>query len=155
MLLVSSGLDSLDSSYVANKAAAFYARRLAYTINELTVGKGLGYQRSVLSKVLEKPVLQEALLEYAINRAELEQCRAVCTGLKDVWFALKYGNGRDQYMARNVIEVVVISIGDNQCLKGMNKRMLRKAVSHRTLLNDKVMGSTWAKNDCSRRKDAL
>ena len=86
--------------------------------------------------MLEKPVLQEALLEYAINRAELEQCRAVCTGLKDAWSALKYGNGRDQNMARNVIEAVVISIGDNQCLKGclqyigMNKKMLRMAMSH-------------------------
>jgi hypothetical protein len=116
--LVSSGSKSLDSSYAADKVVAYYARWIAYTVHEMTYGKGLEYQRAVLSKILEQPVLQEALSEYAINRAELEQCRAVCKGLKDAWSALKYGNGRDQYMARNVIEAVVISVGDNQCLKG-------------------------------------
>jgi hypothetical protein len=106
-------------------------------------------------------MLQDALPEYVINRAELEQCRAVCKGLKDAWSALKYGNGRDHYMARNVIEATVISVGDNQCLKGcsqyigMNKRTLRRAVSRRTLLNDGVHGCRWAKNYRNKRKDAL
>jgi hypothetical protein len=158
---VSSGFDNLDSSYATDKAAAFHAMRLAFKVNELTSGKGLEYQRAVLSKMLEQPLLQQTLPEYVINRVELQQCRAVCNGLKDAWSALKYGNGRDQYMARNVIEATVISVGDNQCLKGcsqyigMNKRTLKRGVSRRTLLNEGVQGSRWAKSNRNRRKDAL
>ena len=41
----------------------------------------------------------------------------VCNGLKEAWKGLKYGIGRDQYLARNVIEAAVISVGDDQSIQ--------------------------------------
>lgn len=142
-------------------AVARDARELAYTVNDLTSGRGLEYQRAVLEKLLEQPLLQPALPASIVKRDEGVQCRVVCNGIKDAWSELKYGVGKDKYQARNVIEAAVISVGDSRSVQaaarciGMNRRTLRRAVQRRQLLNSGEKGVLWAKSDRKRRKDAL
>jgi hypothetical protein len=142
-------------------AVARDARELAYTVNALTCGCGLKYQRAVLDKFLQQPLLQVALLAAVVERDERKQCRLVCKGIADAWAELKYGVGRDRYLAWNVIEAAVISVGDGrssravgQCI-GLNRRILRRAIRRRRSLNDWEEGAVWAKKDRKKRRDAL
>ena len=85
----------------------------------------------------------------------------MCKGLAEAWLGLKYGHNKDQHAARNIIEVVVISIGDEGSMKaaakcvGMNKHTVRRAVAQRHLFNRSAEGEVWAKNNHHRRRDAL
>lgn len=142
-------------------AVARDALKLAYTVNELTCGRGLQYQQAVLQKLLEQPLLQPALPESVVKRDDREHCRVVCNGIADAWSELKYGVGKDKYIARNVIEAAVISVDDSRtvlaaskCI-GMNRRTLRRAVARRRLLNQQEQGVLWGKSDQKKRKDAL
>lgn len=99
--------------------------------------------------------------EYVSKRRQLELSRVVCDGLAEAWSGLKYGIGKDRFLARNVIEAAVISIGDDRCMRaaatcvGMNKRTVRRAIQRRSLLNDRSDGEVWAKIYRRKRKDAL
>ena len=135
-------------------AVARDARELAYTVNELTCGRGLEYQRAVLDKLLDHPLLQRALPEIVVQCRESEHCRVVCNGIADAWKELKFGIGRDKYLARNVIEAAVISVRDArtgqaaaECID-MNRRTIRRAVSRQQLLHNREHGVVWAKGDC-------
>ena len=96
-----------------------------------------------------------------VYHRELEQCRTVCTGVWTAWSSLKYGIGRDHHLARNVIEAVVISIGDEGCVEaaakyiGLNKRTQRRAVVRRQAWDGGVEGEVWAKKFRKKRRDAL
>lgn len=85
----------------------------------------------------------------------------MCDGLAQAWSRLKYGIGKDRFLARNVIEAIVISIGDDRCMRaaatcvGMNKRTVRRAIQRRSLLNDRSDGEVWAKIFRRKQKDAL
>lgn len=153
--------EPLNCTVSFDRAAAKHARDLAYTVNELTSGRGLEYQRAVLDKFLEHPLLAHVLPDSVLNRKRLEHCRIVCNGLADAWSGLKYGVGRDRYLARNVIEAAVISVKDDECIQaaarciGMNRKTLRRALKRRHSLNQGVEGEMWAKNDRRKRKDAL
>lgn len=92
---------------------------------------------------------------------EREHCRVVCNGIAEAWSELKYGVGRDRYVARNVIEAAVIDVEDSRaaiaasrCI-GMNRRTLRRAVARRRMLNVREQGVLWSKSDRKKRKDAL
>lgn len=142
-------------------AVARDAKELAFTVNELTSGRGLEYQQAVLEKLMEEPLLQPALPEAVLKRDEREHCRVVCNGIAEAWSELKYGVEKDKYLARNVIEAAVISVDDSRsvlaasrCI-GMNRRTLRRAVSRRRLLNEREEGVLWCKSDRKKRKDAL
>ena len=142
-------------------AVARDARELAFTVNELTSSRGLEYQQAVLQKLLEEPLLQSALPEAVVKSDEREHCRVVCNGIAEAWSELKYGVGKDKYVARNVIEAAVISVDDSRsvlaasrCI-GMNRRTLRRAVSRRRMLNEREEGVLWCKSDRKKRKDAL
>jgi hypothetical protein len=142
-------------------AVARDACELAYTVNALTCGKGLEYQKAVLDKLLEQPLLQQVLPAVVVQREEIEQCRLICSGIADAWSKLKFGLGRDRYLARNVIEAAVIDVKDKRSAQaaahriGMNKRTLRRAISRRISLNAGEVGAIWAKGDRKRQKDAL
>jgi predicted ATPase len=148
-------------SICMERVAALHAGRLAFTLIEQTSAKGYEYQKKVLQKFLDMPMLQHIMPTNVVQRKELQSCRAVCHGLAEAWKELKYGKGKDQMLARNVIEAAVISIDDDKCLKaaarciGFNKKTLRRAVSRRHDLNNKTAGSIWAKGERARRRDAL
>lgn len=163
---VSSIAASLDNSEcldiaLINRAAAAHAKRLAFALAEDTGKRGLQYQRAVFKKLLEQRILREVLPDFVLQKRELEECRVVCNGLADAWSGLKYGIGRDRFLARNVIEAAVISIGDDRCMRaagrcvGMNRRTVRRAMQRRDLLNKRSDGEVWAKICRKRRKDAL
>jgi hypothetical protein len=160
---IAASVDNLECLELAsiNRAAAAHAKRLAFALAEETGKRGLQYQRVVLKKLLEQPTLREALPDFVSQKRELEDCRVVCDGLADAWSGLKYGIGRDRYLARNVIEAAVISIGDDRCMRaagrciGMNRRTLRRAKQRRDLLNKRSDGEVWARIYRKRRKDAV
>ena len=153
------GLDSGSTSF--GSAVARDASKLAYTVNDLTCGWGLDYQRAVLERLLDHPLLQPAFPESVVKRDEREQCRVVCNGIAEAWSELKYGVGRDKYVARNVIEAAVIHVADSKSTQaaskciGMNRRTVRRAVKRRRMLNAGEEGVRWAMGDRKKRKDAL
>lgn len=149
------------NSISCDRAAAVHARKLAYTLHEETLGKGSHYQRRVLEKLFDQGVLQPSLPDYVTNHKKLAQCQTVCDGLAEAWKGLKYGQGKDKYTARNVIEAAVVSVGDEKTLRaaatciGMNKRTLRRAFVRRERLNHGASGEVWAKAGRKKRADAL
>ena len=156
------GLEIRESGSMSfGSAVARDAAKLAFTVNDLTCGRGLDYQRAVLKRLLEHPLLQPVFPESVVKRGELGQCQVVCNGIASAWLELKYGVGRDRYVARNVIEAAVISVDDSKSVQaaskciGMNRRTLRRAVKRRRMLNDREEGVLWAKSDRKKRKDAL
>jgi hypothetical protein len=144
-----------------DRAAMLHARELAILIHEETSARGLAYQKVVIEKLLDQPLLHPALPECVLKRKELQYCRTVCNGVADAWSSLKYGVGRDGYLARNVIEAAVISVGEEECMQaartcvGMNKRTVHRAVERRRRLNRRANGEVWAKIYRKKRKDAL
>lgn len=143
------------------RAVAVGSSDLALKVEELTSGRGVEFQRAVLERFLTSPVLQQVLPESVVRRKEYEQCRVVCNGLASAWSSLKYAKGTDHHRARNVIEAVVISLDDVDCVEaastcvGMNKRTLRRAVLRRRSLNEGVPGEVWAMSERQKRSDAL
>lgn len=154
-------IDFVTSGERFERAVGINARRLTETVSELTSGRGLEFQKAVLDRFLDHPLLEGVLPLGVVQRRELQQCRVVCNGLFGAWSILKYASGKDMRLARNVIEAGVISLGDDQCAEaagacvGMNKRTLRRAVARRRLLNEGAEGEVWAKVERKRRKDAL
>ena len=115
----------------------------------------------MIEKLLDQPLLHPALPECVLKQKELQYCRTICNGVADGWSSLKYGIGRDGYLARNVIEVAVISVGEEECMQaartcvGMNKRTVRRAIKRRRRLNQQANGEVWAKIYRKKPKDAL
>lgn len=144
-----------------HRAAAAHAKKIALRISEETGTKGEEYQRVFLQKLIEQPVLANVVPDYVSQRRQLQLSGVVCDGLAQAWSRLKYGIGRDRFLARNVIEAAVISIGDERCMRaaatciGMNKRTIRRAIRRRSLLNDRTDGEAWAKIYRRKRKDTL
>lgn len=144
-----------------HRAAAAHAKKVAFNISEETGNRGEEYQRVFFQKLIEQLVLENVVPDYVSQRRQLQLSRVVCDGLAQAWSGLKYGIGRDRYLARNVIEAAVISIGDERCMRaaatcvGMNKRTIRRAIQRRSLLNDRSDGEVWAKIYRRKRKDAL
>lgn len=144
-----------------DRAVAIQARKLAYTVNELTCGRGVEFQRAVVERFLDHPLMEEVLPNSVLQRRKLELCQVVCNGLTEAWSSLKYAVGQDQRLARNVIEAAVISTEENQAAEaaircvGLNKRAVRRAMIRRHLLNESVEGELWARIDRKKRKDAL
>lgn len=74
---------------------------------------------------------------------------------------MKYGVGKDQYVAQNVIEAIVLSTFSLFGLKvvemhvGLNRRSLRRALCQRQLLDAKQEGKYWAKRDKKIKKDVV
>ncbi len=92
---------------------------------------------------------------------ELLQCEIVCKSLKATWNSLKYGVGKDQYVAQNVVKAVVVSTSYlsrltivKKCV-GLNRRSLRRVVHQRQMLDAKRDGEYRAKGDRIIKKDAI
>jgi len=144
------------------RAAALQARTLAFTLYNDTSEKGLEYQREVVSNFLDQPVLQKLLPDSVVDRRRLQGCEVVCNGLAEAWSELKYKTGKDQSLARGVIEAAVMSVEeDERCIKaaatciGMNRRTLRRGFERRRLLNAESDGELWARIYRKKRRDAL
>jgi hypothetical protein len=86
------------------------------------------------------------LHDNVINNKKLVEAQVVCEGVAAAWECLKDGRGRDKYLTRNVVEVVVISGEDPRRMRatakciGMNSRTVTRAVQCRRLLNSRVEG---------------
>lgn len=160
---VAASIDNTDCLRKAlmHRAAAAHAKKVAFKLSEDTSARGEEYQRVFFQKLIEQPLLETLVPEYVKQRRQLELSRVVCDGLAQAWSGLKYGIGRDRFLAKNVIEAAVISIGDDRCMRaaatcvGMNKKTVRRAIQRRSLLNKRSDREVWAKIFRRKRKDAL
>ncbi|KAG0574235.1 hypothetical protein KC19_VG246400 [Ceratodon purpureus] len=88
-----------DGPDKSDRAVTIQARKLAYTMDELTCGRGVEYQRVVLEQFLEHPLMEEVLPKSVLQQRKLELCQIVCNGLTQAWSGLKYAVGQDQCLA--------------------------------------------------------
>jgi hypothetical protein len=64
----------------------------------------------------------------------LQDCATICSSLAIAWSDLKYGNGKDKYLAWNVVEVGVVSLGESMNVKavgrcvGLKRRFLKRVM---------------------------
>lgn len=63
----------------------------------------------MFERLLALPMLQFAMLDYVVRHKELLQCEVVYNNLPSTWKDMKYGVRKDQYAARNVVKVVIVS----------------------------------------------
>jgi hypothetical protein len=149
----------LESSL--NRAASSLARNLANRVDEFTNKRGLDFQRLVLQKFLALPTLQHAWPEFVVQHEKLENALVVCDGVKNAWEKLKWGRGKDHFLARNVLEAAVILVDDSKTRKaarkcvGLNKKTLRRALQRRQELNGMTCGENWAIRNRKKRRDTL
>jgi hypothetical protein len=91
--------------------------------------------------------------KFVVNCKALQDCVIVYSSLVIVWTNLKYGSGKDHYLARNVVKAIVVSMGESKDvgatrrMLGLKRGFLRKAVQHRELLEIKAIGKKWAKGE--------
>jgi hypothetical protein len=154
-------LGSVEIQSSVNRAASTLAKTVAYTVEELTNKRGLDFQKLDLEKFMALPTLQHAWPEFVVHHQRCEHALVVCDGLKTAWERLKWGHGKDQYLARKVLEATLISVEDAKTRRvaadyvGMNKSTLRRAIKCREGLNGRINGKKWAKGDRKKRSDAL
>jgi hypothetical protein len=154
-------LGSVEIQSSVNRAASTLAKTVAYTVEELTNKRGLDFQKLDLEKFMALPTLQHAWPEFVVHHQRCEYALVVCDGLKIAWERLKWGHGKNQYLARNVLEAAIILVEDAKTRRaaadcvGMNKRTLRRAIKHREGLNRRINGEKWAKGDRKKRSDTL
>jgi hypothetical protein len=81
------------------------------------------------------------------------QCANVFNNLAFAWEGLKFGIGKDKYVAKNVIEVaMVFSKGHNikatfSNYVGLHKKTINFFVKWKQLFTTCVGGENWAKGD--------
>jgi hypothetical protein len=115
----------------------------------------------VVENILCSTALQHVMPEYVLKRKKLLGCEAVCDSIASAWDQLKFGKGKDIYMARNVVEVAVGSttsgsnmLGAGKCI-GLNRRAVLRGSRRRQLLDAKEDNERWAKGDRKPRKDSI
>lgn len=77
-----------DSATSANyvkfdRATTVHERNLAFSLHNQTLNRGIDYQRIVLEKLFDQPVLQPTLPDYVANHKRLAQCQTICHGLAE------------------------------------------------------------------------
>ena len=118
-------------------------------------------QKLVVESILGSSALQHVMPKYVIKCKKLLGCEVVCDSIASAWDHLKFGKGKDNYVARNVVEVVVAfttfgsnMLGAGKCI-GRNRRALLRANHCRQLLDAKEEYECWAKGDRKPRKDSI
>ncbi len=56
-------------------------------------------KKKVFEKLVCEPFLSPAMLAFVVNCKALQDCATVCSSLAIAWSDLKYGNGKDKYLA--------------------------------------------------------
>jgi len=128
---------------VSDKVASSYVNKVGLDLLCSTNVNGPKFQIKMFERLLALPVLQFAMPDYVVRHKELLQCEVVCNSLSTAWKGLKYGVGKDQYVAQNVVKVVVVSTSSLYGLKaarthvGFNRRSLTRALHQMQLLDAK------------------
>ncbi len=125
------------------KGAHNFAKEITCIMLEMLNQKSMEFQRTMMEKFLNLPSLQPLLLEFVQNPKKIQQCAIVCENIASAWSGLKFCIGKDKYVARNVVEPIMVSSSNPQSLQaiksclGMNKRTIQRASVWRKLLDPK------------------
>ena len=151
----------IDFQSSSTKAASRFGKNWAVSLLQETNTRGLEFQKLVVESILGSAALQHVMPEYVLKRKKLLGCEVVCDSIASAWDHLKFGVGKDKYVARNVVEVAVVSttsgsnmLGAGKCI-GLNRRSLLRASHRRQLLDAKEETECWAKGDRKTRKDSI
>ena len=115
----------------------------------------------VVESILGSTALQHVIPEYVLKCQELLWCEVVCDSIASAWDHLKIRKGKDKYVARNVVEVSIVStasgsnmLGVWKCI-GLNRIALLRASHRRQLLDAEEEYECWAKGDRKPKKDSI
>ena len=151
----------LEGQSSSTKAASRFGNSWAASLLQETNTRGLEFQKLVVESILGSTALQHVMPEYVLKRKKLLGCEVVCDSIASAWDRLKFGKGKDKYVARNVVEVAVVSTtsgsnmhGARKCI-GLNRRSVVRASRRRQLLDAKKDNECWAKGDRKPRKDTI
>jgi len=145
----------------STKAASRFGKNWVASLLQETNTRGVEFQKMVVESILGSTDLQHVMPEYVLKRKKLLGCEVVCDSIASAWDHLKFGKGKDKYVARNVVEAAVVSttsgsnmLGAGKCI-GLNRRSIRRASHRRQLLDAKEDNECWAKGDRRPRKDSI
>lgn len=151
----------LEGQSSSTKAASRFGKNWAVSLLQETNTRGLEFQKMVVENILGSTALQHVMSDYVLKRKKLLGCEAVCDSIAGAWDQLKFGKGKDIYVARNVVEVAVGSttsgsnmLGAGKCI-GLNRRAILRGSHRRQLLDAKEDNECWAKGDRKPRKDSI
>jgi hypothetical protein len=126
-------------------------KKIGHVLHVCTSYRSETFQMKVFEKLVCEPFLNVVMLEFVVNYKALQDCTIVCNSFTTAWIDLKYGNGNDHYLARNVVETIVVSMGESKDVRatkrwlGLNSRFLKEIVQHRELLEIKAIGKKGLK----------
>jgi hypothetical protein len=115
-----------------DQATTIYAKKMNHMLHASISYRGERFQKKVFEKLVCEPFLNGVMPNFVINRKTLQECATICNSLAFVWNDLKDGNGKDQYLTRNVVETTVVSACDNKSVRiagrrvGLNKRSFKR-----------------------------
>ncbi|CAK9877268.1 unnamed protein product [Sphagnum jensenii] len=88
-----------DDGLSLDRVTAIYAKKLSHILHVCTSYRGQTFQKKVFEKLVCEPFLSPAMLAFVVNCKALQDCATVCSSLAIAWSDLKYGNGKDKYLA--------------------------------------------------------
>ncbi len=151
----------IEGQSSSTRTASRFGKNWVVSLLEETNTRGLEFQKMVVESILCSTALQHVMPEYVLKRKKLLGCEAVCDSIASAWDQLKFGKGKDIYVARNVVEVAVGSttsgsnmLGAGKCI-GLNRRAVLRGSKRRQLLDAKEDNECWAKGDRKPRKDMI
>ena len=109
-------IDLVINKYIAC-SISHCSKVLAALMHEFIQKKGLD-TRSIIKKLINKPIMLRAIPYYVVKRRTLLQYKVVYSKLRSTWKDLKYGHSKDHYSARNVLVAIVVSVeSSNSCTR--------------------------------------
>ncbi len=88
-----------DDGFSLDRVTAIYAKKLSHIFHVRKCYKGQTFEQKVFEKLVCEPFLSPAMLGCVVNCKALQDCATVCSSLAIAWKDLKYGNGKDKYLA--------------------------------------------------------
>ncbi len=61
--------------------------------------KGQTFQQIFFEKLVCEPFLSLVMLAFVLNYKAMQDCATICSSLAIAWSDLKYGNGKEKYLA--------------------------------------------------------
>ncbi len=88
-----------DDGLSLDRVTAIYAKKLSHIFHVHKYYRGQTFQKKVFEKSVCEPFSSPAMLAFVVNCKALQDCPTVCSSLAIAWSDLKYGNGKDKYLA--------------------------------------------------------
>jgi hypothetical protein len=96
-----------------DKVVAKHAMKIGHVLHVCTSYRSETFQMKVFEKLVCEPFLNVVMSKFVVNCIALQDCAIVCSSSTIAWSDLKYGSGKDHYLVWNVVEAIVVSMGEN------------------------------------------